>query len=74
VYQPRRHFGPIPHVRHGRPIDTAHAIVLDAYRRAHGLPPWLKREHGEGVYPSEHVVNLAVDWWNDWQNMPIQPG
>jgi hypothetical protein len=64
---PRALFGPLPHVCVGQDLTREYAIVLDAHRRAQGLPPWLKREPGSTYVPTAVEVNQAVDWWNQWR-------
>lgn len=67
-HHPRSMFGPIQHIRHQDQIRPHHTTTLDAYRRAHGLPPWLKRTDTMTRWPTVPEINAAVDWWNDWQN------
>lgn len=64
---PRTMFGPLTHIQHRDQIKPSHAIALDAYRREHGLPPWLRRPRLEPLWPTASEVNAAVDWFNEWQ-------
>jgi hypothetical protein len=65
---PRHTFGPLAHINHPDQIKPVHAVVLDAYRRDHGLPPWLKRERLEPMWPTVSEINAAVDWYNEWED------
>jgi hypothetical protein len=64
---PRASFGPLSHVCVGQDLTREHAIVLDAHRRAQGLPPWQRRPPGSEYVSTAAEVNEAVDWWNTWQ-------
>jgi len=61
-------FGRLPTVTVGQEPTAAHALVLDAHRRARGLLPWLRREPGSPLTPRAAEVNEAVTWWNEWQD------
>jgi hypothetical protein len=60
-------FGEMPTVIVGQEIGPEHAVLLDAYRRAHGLAPWIHVTAGTELTLTATEVNQAIDWWNDWQ-------
>ena len=66
-HHPRSAFGPLQRIKRSDQTSKVHAVALDAYRRAHGLPPWLKRQPPLPPWPTTSEINAAVDWWNDWQ-------
>jgi hypothetical protein len=66
-HHPRDTFGLLAHLKHRDQIRREHAVALDAYRRAHGVPPWLKRTTTTPQWPTVSEINAAIDWWNDWQ-------
>lgn len=63
-HHPGAMFGPLPHINHRDQTKPIHAIAYQAWRRDHGLPPWLKRN--PDTWPTTSEINLAVDWWNQW--------
>lgn len=64
---PQAPFGALISVMVGQNLLPEYAVVLDAYRRAQGSPPWLRRPAGPEPFPTAAEVNQAVDWWNAWQ-------
>jgi hypothetical protein len=64
-------FGGLPHVVPGQEIRPEHAIVLDAWRRAHRLLPWVRRPAGSRIMPTAAEVNEAIDWFNKWINREV---
>jgi hypothetical protein len=67
------HFRPLLVVCAGQYLTREHALILDAYRRAHGLTPWLSRPPGSNAIPSAAEVNQAVTWWNAWLRPDLYP-
>jgi hypothetical protein len=59
-------FAPLPHVCAGQDLTREHAVCLDAYRRACGLPAWLDQSADADVTVTAAAVNQAVTWWNGW--------
>ena len=59
-------FAPLPTVTVGEDLTREHAVCLDAYRHACGLPAWLDRPPGADPTVTAVEVNRAVAWWNSW--------
>jgi hypothetical protein len=59
-------FAPLPTVRPGQDLTREHAVCLDAYRHACGMPAWLDQPPGTDVTVTAAAVNQAVRWWNSW--------
>ena len=59
-------FAPLPTVLPGQHLTREHAICLDAYRHACGMPAWLDQPPGTDVTVTAAQINQAVTWWNSW--------
>lgn len=59
-------FAPLPTMVVGQDLTREHAVCLDAYRHACGLPAWLDQTPGTDVTVTAVAVNQAVAWWNGW--------
>ena len=55
-------FAPLPRMRAGQDLTREHAVCLDAYRHACGLPTWLELPGADVTV----AVNQAVNWWNSF--------
>ena len=59
-------FAPLPTVCAGHDLTREHAVCLDAYRHACGLPAWLDQAPDTDTTVTTVAVNQAVTWWNSW--------
>lgn len=62
-------FAPLPTITAGQHLTREHAVCLDAYRHACGLPSWLDQAPGANLTVA---VNQAVNWWNMWHGKKRQ--
>lgn len=63
-------FAPLSAVCVGFDLTREHAVCLDAYRHACGLPAWLDQDPAPTAVTAAEV-NRAVFWWNGWHETAV---